>query len=47
MDGDNILKNLDIFVTIGAVPDDRYCILKVYQAEWAEVDQVSWFLAER
>ena len=47
MDGDNVLKNLDIYVAIRAVPDDRYCILKVYQAEWAEVAQVSWFFAER
>jgi hypothetical protein len=36
MDGDNLLKHIDVFVKAEAVPDDRYAIRKVYQAGWYE-----------
>ena len=34
MDMDNILKLVDVFVAIGAVPDDRYAVDIALHSRW-------------
>lgn len=38
MDGDNLLKHIDVLVHAKAVPDDRYAVRKWYGTRWDEED---------